>query len=135
MRLTALGVLVIVALTGCSTSGASDEIVGREWTLESINGFATLPADVATPTIRFAPDGLLSGNTGCNGAGAAYRIEGDSRLVLEPMSMTKRACVNPEGNRLERAYVAAVQNARSFRVTGTTLELLSESGNVLARFR
>lgn len=135
MRLMALGFLLMASLTGCSTSGAGEELVGREWTLESIEGFASLPADVATPTIRFAADGLMSGNTGCNGGGAAYRVEGENRLVIEPMAMTKRACANPEGNRLERAYVDAVQNAKTFRVTPTSLELLGANGNVLARFR
>lgn len=136
MRLIAIGTVVILAMIGCTTSaGGEEELVGRVWTLESIEGFTSFPSDVATPTIRFAPDGLLSGNTGCNGGGAAYRIEGDNLLVIEPMTMTKRACANPEGNRLERAYVAAVQNAHSFRVTSTTLELLNESGEVLARFR
>lgn len=126
---------IALTLTACTTSAANEDLIGRTWTLETIPGFATLPADVATPTIRFAPDGHLSGNTGCNNGGASYRIEGENRIVIEAMVTTKRACANPVGNSLERAYVAAIQNTRSFRVANERLELLDGSGAVLARFR
>lgn len=135
MRMTVLAVAAAFALAACSSSAATEELVGRLWTLESVTGFTTLPSSGATPTIRFAPDGHFSSNTGCNNAGAAYRVEGDNRLVIESMMMTERACADPAGNALEKAYVAAVQRARSFRVTAERLELLDAGGAVLARFR
>lgn len=131
----AIAVSLFLALTACTTSKASEDLVGRTWTLETIAGFASLPSDVATPTIRFAPDGHFSGNTGCNNGGASYRIEGDDRMVIEAMVTTKRACANPEGNSLERAYVDAIGKTRTFRIANERLELLDGSGNVVARFR
>lgn len=131
----AIAISILLALTACTTSKASEDLVGRTWTLETVRGFETLPSGVETPTIRFAPDGHLSGNTGCNNGGASYRIEGDDEIVIEPMITTKRACANPDGNALERAYVEAIGKTRSFRVANERLELLDGSGNVVARFR
>lgn len=131
----AIALSILLALAGCTTSKANEDLVGRTWTLETISGAGALPSDVATPTLRFAPDGHLSGNTGCNNGGASYRLEGKDGIVIEPMITTKRACANPEGNALERAYVGAIGKTKSFRVAADRLELLDASGSVLARFR
>ena len=135
MRKTALVLIILLSATsGCTTRGASEQLRDRVWTLTSIDGFTTMPAGVSTPTMRFDTDGRLSGNTACNSAGAAFTTDGD-RLQIQPMIVTKRACLDPEGNRLERAYVQAVERARRFRIAENELELLDESGTVLARFR
>lgn len=126
--------LVLAVLVGCTSTAGMDELRGREWTLVWVEGFPSMPAGVQTPTIRFGTDGRLSGNTGCNSAGAAYTAEGD-RLTIDALITTKRACVAAEGNALESAYVRAVEATRRFRITGGELELLSADGNVVARFR
>jgi heat shock protein HslJ len=135
MRGAAITLFAVLVLAACSTSGAPEDLVGRTWTLESVEGVSALPAGVAAPTIRFAPDGHFSGSTGCNNGGASYRVEGKDRLVIEAMMMTKRACLSPEGNALERAYVGAIDAAATFRVANDGLELLADDGRVVARFR
>jgi len=134
MRKTALALIFLLSAAGCTTHGVGEQLRDRVWTLTSIDGFTTMPAGVSTPTIRFDTDGRLSGNTGCNSAGAAFSTDG-ARLQIQPMMVTKRACLDPEGNRLERAYVQAVERARHFRIVENELELLDESGTVVARFR
>jgi heat shock protein HslJ len=128
--------LMSLALTilGCTSTAAEDELRGREWTLVSVEGFSSIPAGVQTPTIRFDTDGRLSGNTGCNSARASYTVEGD-RLTIAALISTRRACLAAEGNALEAAYVRAVEGTRRFRIVSDELELLSDSGTVLARFR
>lgn len=134
MRLTIL-ILVLAAILGCSTTPASnEELRDREWSLVWADGFDSLPGGVSTPTIRFGTDGRLGGNTGCNTAGAAYNAEGD-RLTIDTLISTRRACVAPEGNALERAYVEAVEGTRRYRITNGQLELLGDGDKVLARFR
>ena len=123
-----------LAILGCTSSAGVGELRDREWTLAWVEGFSSTPAGVQTPTIRFGTDGRLSGNTGCNSAGAAYTSEGD-RLTIDALISTKRACLDPEGNALESAYMRAVDATRRFRIVNAELELLSESGTVLARFR
>jgi heat shock protein HslJ len=134
MRPTMLIATLALTILGCTFTAAVDGLRNREWSLVWVEGFSSIPAGVQTPTIRFGTEGRLSGNTGCNRAGAAYTAEGD-RLTIDALISTKRACVAAEGNALESAYVRAVEGTRRFRIVDGELELLSESGTVLARFR
>lgn len=133
VRLTILFLTILFTMPGCTTSGAVEDLRDRDWSLVWIEGFSTMPSGVATPTARFGADGRFGGNTGCNSAGANYTAEGD-RLTIETMITTKRACVEPAGNELERAYVSAMERTRRFRIVNGQLELLDDGGIVLARF-
>ena len=133
MRLMTL-FLILATAGGCAMTATDGQLRDRDWTLVSVEGFDALPDGVSTPTIRFGTDGRLSGNTACNRAGADYTVEGD-RLTINSMFSTKRACADPQGNALERAYMTAVEGARSYRIASGELELLDASGKVLARFR
>lgn len=125
----------LVLGTACSMQPAApQELQDRDWTLAWVSGFDRMPAGVATPTLRFGTDGHLGGNTGCNSAGAAYTADGN-RLTIEPMISTKRACVEPAGNELERAYLSAMEATRTYRIANGELELLDGPGRVVARFR
>lgn len=135
MRLKILTLpVLLVALASCTTSGSVEALRDRDWSLVWIEGFDTLPGGITTPTARFGSDGRFGGNTGCNSAGANYTASGD-RLTLEAMISTKRACLDPAGNALESAYVRAFERTRRFRIVNDQLELLDDSGNVLARWR
>lgn len=134
MRLTIVILTGILALNACTTAGDAPALRDREWQLTWIEGFPSMPAGVTTPTIRFGSDGRLGGNTACNSAGAAYMVDGD-RLTIDALITTKRACIDPAGNQLERAYIGAVEGTRRFRIANDTLELLDASGTVVARFR
>ncbi|HEX7832461.1 MAG TPA: META domain-containing protein, partial [Thermoanaerobaculia bacterium] len=74
------------------------------------------------------------GNTGCNSASADFTVNGD-RLTIGMMITTKRACVERSRNELERTYIEALTATRRFRIVKNELELLNESGSVVARFR
>ena len=135
MRVMLLILATTLACTVPATNPATTEdIRDRDWSLVWVEGFDTLPSGVATPTVRFGTDGRLGGNTGCNSAGANYTVEGE-RLTVDAIISTKRACLEQAGNRLEVAYIGALENARSYRVTNGQLELLDAGGKVLARFR
>ncbi|HEV7767605.1 MAG TPA: META domain-containing protein [Thermoanaerobaculia bacterium] len=135
MRMMILIVAAALMIPGCTMSTAQhEELREREWKLVSIEGFATMPSGVANPTIFFANDGRLRGNTGCNTAGAAYTTEGD-RLTIDAMFTTKRACVDPNGGELERRYIEAVEATRRFAIEGGELQLIDGDGKVVARFR
>lgn len=135
MRMMILIVAAALMIPGCTMSTAQhEELREREWKLASIEGFQTMPSGVANPTIFFANDGRLRGNTGCNTAGATYTTEGD-RLTIEAMFTTKRACVDPNGGELERRYLEAVEATRRFRIESGGLQLIDNDGKVVARFR
>ena len=124
--------VMVLLLAGCATGGDVAALRAGEWRLVSVEGFSTIPAGVEVPTLRFDADGNVGGNTGCNMAGGTYETSG-SKLTIGQMSSTMRACLAPEGNELEAAFVRALGNTREYRVTAETLELLSADGAVLAR--
>jgi heat shock protein HslJ len=123
----------LLALVAACASGSVRELRDREWRMTSVEGQATLPEGISTPTAWFDTDGRFTGNTGCNSAGAAYTVKGDA-LTIRTLISTKRACLDPAGNRLERAYFEAIEKTRRFRIEQGKLELLAENGTVLARF-
>lgn len=134
-RLMLPALTIFLALAGCTTSNAQDqELRDRDWTLVSVDGASSVPSDQTAPTIRFGADGRLAGNTGCNSASADFTVNGD-RLTIGMMITTKRACVERSRNELERAYIEALTATRRFRIVKNELELLNESGSVVARFR
>jgi heat shock protein HslJ len=136
MRHSTIVILMFaLALCACATAATEDaQLHDRDWTLVSVDGFASLPSGVATPTIRFGSDGQLSGNTGCNLASGSYTTSGDS-LTVGPLISTRRACADERGNELERAYVRAAEATRRFRVANGELELVDEGGRTVAKFR
>jgi heat shock protein HslJ len=133
VRLMVLILTGMLAVSACTTTGDPVALRDREWRLAWVEGFTSVPSGVATPTIRFGSDGRLSGNTACNSAGADYTVERD-RLTIGALISTRRACAEPRGNELERAYVAAVESTRRYRITGEGLELLDDGGRIVARF-
>jgi heat shock protein HslJ len=56
---------------------------------------------------------------------------GDS-LTLSRMMGTMMACT--EGMEIERAFLAALERVRRWRLSGSQLELLDGAGTALARF-
>lgn len=133
MRLIILILASSLGVAGCTSAPDVDALRDRPWSLTSVEGFPSLPSGVSTPTITFGPDGRLAANTGCNSAGAAYTAEGDA-LTIQAVMSTRRACLNAEGNRLEHAYVSALERTRRFRITDSELQLLDGSDRVLAHF-
>jgi heat shock protein HslJ len=134
VKTSILALAATLLIFGCTTGGATADLTGRDWTLTWVEGFASMPAGVATSAIRFGTDGRLGGNTGCNTASAAYSVDGD-RLSIGALITTKRACVEERGNQLEQAYVRAVEATRRYRIDGGELQLLDDAGTVVARFR
>ncbi len=129
-----LMILILATTLGCTMPAANEQLRDRDWSLVWVEGFDTLPSGVETPTIRFGSDGRLAGNTACNRAGAAYTVDGNN-LTIDALISTKRACIDPQGNALERAYLQAVEGTEAYRITNGELELLDANGAVTARFK
>ena len=125
--------LLLAMILGCTTQSAGGSIRDREWTLASIAG-AEVSGLQRIPTVRFGPDDRIEGNTGCNSMSGPYSLESD-RLVIGALATTKRACVDPRANALERQYLQALGAARRYRLAGEELELLDEAGSIVVRFR
>jgi heat shock protein HslJ len=94
--------------------------------ITSVVGDATLTAD-------FADDGQLSGNAGCNNYSGPYELDGES-ISIGPLAVTKMACTSDELSKQEADYLAALDLATSFTVTGNRLDLLRDGGTIAATF-
>jgi copper homeostasis protein (lipoprotein) len=91
-----------------------------------------LSAGQAEPQLVFASDALqVSGSGGCNRIAGGFTVEGD-RVHLGTLAGTRMACAN--GMEQEQRFLNSLSHVERFRISGRQLELLDESGAVLARF-
>jgi copper homeostasis protein (lipoprotein) len=92
-----------------------------------------VPQDAREPNLRLSSiDKQIRGATGCNSFSGHYEQSGDS-LRLGPLASTLRACTDPRLNQQESVYFKALDQTRTWRVTGDTLVLSGQAGP-LARF-
>ena len=132
--------LVVDSLERVGPGASCDQPISRAtlentyWKLVDVAGQPARPADnIADPHLLLRPaQKQAGGSTGCNSFGGPYRLSGDS-LRLGPLIGTLRACLDPEMNRQERSFLNALGETRTWQVTGDTLTLTGETGQ-LARF-
>lgn len=116
-RLTTIAALLTVCLlvTGCGRGddNANGGLANTEWTVIAIDGTATIVG--AQPTMTFAPDGTLSGTSGCNQYSGRFRTDGD-RITVGQLSSTEMGC---EADRMaqETAFSTALSAATRWRET------------------
>jgi heat shock protein HslJ len=84
------------------------------------------------PNIVFrAAENRVSGFSGCNGFGGAYKVNGDE-ITLKGIISTKRACL--KGMEIEGQFFSALNKVSKWKITGQELELYDAGDNKLARF-
>jgi heat shock protein HslJ len=130
-------VLLLVSIQGCSQK--SNELVGTEWKLITLDGKNLIPN--TTITIHFTED-YLGGQMDCNGYGGTsdsgkYNAKIDGTFSLgSPFAVTVQLCTEPEGiMEQEAAYIEALQNATHFNVLGDQLEMENEDGETILVFQ
>jgi heat shock protein HslJ len=114
---------LLVATGAWGVAAADDPLVGK-WRTERVRGAASVEA--AKTAFEVAADGRVSSTVGCNRIVGKPSLEGD-RLRFGPLAATRMACPSPL-DRLETAYMAALDAVRSYRVEGTRLTLVDEAG-------
>ncbi|MCA9949427.1 MAG: META domain-containing protein [Anaerolineales bacterium] len=98
------------------------------------NGKEALVSAIAGTEITaiFGNDGNLSGSASCNTYNAAYTVD-DQNITIGPSATTMMFCGEPEGIMdQESAYLAAIETAVTFTITGDELELLNDQGTRVA---
>jgi heat shock protein HslJ len=85
-------------------------------------------------TAIFGEDGSLSGSAGCNNYMTSYQVEGDS-ISIGPAATTRKFCAEPEGTmEQENLYLAALEQAATYRIDGDRLELRDGGGALQASY-
>jgi putative lipoprotein len=73
----------------------------------------------------------VSGSGGCNGLIGSYELHGNE-LTFSQMATTMMAC--PEGMDTEKAFLKALTEVKTSKITEKQLELFDAGGNMVARF-
>jgi heat shock protein HslJ len=118
-----LTILVIsLVLTACAAQGSSASLIGG-WTLTFYG-----PVDSPSPAVAnaeagltFNEDGTVTGDSGCNGFGGQYAVEGDQITFSEIVS-TLMACEDPLMMQEEAVHQVLTDTA-THQIEGNTLTL------------
>ena len=118
----------------CEEPKSNASLENTYWKLLEVAGQAARVTDnVPEPHLLLHPAKQeADGSTGCNGFHGPYQLSGDS-LHIGPLASTLSACLDPEMNGQEAAFLDAVSRALTWQVSGDTLSLSDETGR-LARF-
>ena len=106
-------------------------IEGTSWTATGVNnGRDAVESTAATESVTadFGTDGALSGFAGCNTYNATFALSGDDGISITGITTTRQAC-EEEAMTLESQYVAALEQAETYTISGTTLTLRDAIGS------
>jgi len=113
-------------------------LLGTNWELISYNNGKEAVVSVITGTrltAMFGEDGIMAGSAGCNNYSAGFETDADN-IVIGPAVSTEMFCADPEGiMEQEMLYLAALQNATTYRIDSDRLELLDASGALQASYQ
>ncbi|HXY94144.1 MAG TPA: META domain-containing protein [Acidimicrobiia bacterium] len=110
------------------------QALAREWVatsyytgnaVRSVIVGTALTADFEVPTV--------SGSAGCNTFHGPFETNGE-QISIGTLVATLEACANEDVATQERQYLAALQLANTYRVTGDRLELFRADGGIAATF-
>ena len=135
------GVLLLVAVAGCGSSGSDGAEPRRPKGAKPLNGTRWLLTDsteLGVPiagvsvTAEFA-DGRLTGESGCNTYRGSYRASGSKLTIGSDIATTQKACP-PGPTAVEQAYLVRLPRVRSYAIAGTTLTLRAANDQALLVF-
>jgi heat shock protein HslJ len=109
---------------------------GPRWILISYAGkdgktIETLPGTQLSAQFE---NGRVSGSAGCNNYSASYKATGNKLTISQPVS-TMMACLEQDIMEQEAAYLANLQAAASYRITGDQLIIASAKGATVLTFK
>jgi heat shock protein HslJ len=104
------------------------ELAGTAWTLDTLVDGEVASSVLGSPTLELAPDGTVTGSTGCRGFVGTWEVAGDV-LTLD---VTRDAIGCPEDLGGQDEQVLAVLDAAPhFAIDGDRLTLTAHGGRAL----
>jgi len=113
------------------SAAAQARLTGTTWIAVEFYGKPTSLAPDKVPYIEFRTDSTYRGGDPCNGVGGSYRLVGNDLQLSPPGAMTEIGCDVPQ----QQTFLKVLDGTRRVYRDGDTIELLDQSGSVLARFR
>ena len=117
----------------CGARGSVSELENNYWKLTRLGNepVPSFDGQREPHLVLHSEEGRAAGTGGCNQMSGGYEIDGTS-ITFGLMASTMMAC--PEGEEVDHALMAALENATSFRLTAHHLDLLDDEGSTVARF-
>lgn len=115
----------------------TQELAGTEWNviLFSQNGQYKSNSFAGKPiTLRFSPDGKLSGDAGCNGYFGNYEVENGSIQITE-RGNSLMGCESAELMDQEAQYFRALKTVTKYWIEANSLELRTAEGETAIYLR
>ena len=114
----------------------SQDRAGSSWDLIAYNngtgGFQSAVIGVPV-TAFFDEDGTISGQGGCNSYTGSWETDENS-IEIGPLASTAMACAEAEVTDQETRYLAVLQDAATYRVDATTLEMFDAEATRLVQY-
>jgi heat shock protein HslJ len=126
----ALGASLMAA--GAVRAADPPPFADTRWALTEFAG-ETFGGAKANTRVIFRANGKFAGFAFCNNMFSSYE-GGGGKLMIKPIGVTMRACIDPADNDREQAFLKALRTVRAWRVEGDGLALLDDTGSVVARF-
>jgi heat shock protein HslJ len=112
-----------------------NDLAGTSWVATGINnqaGGVEGTAATADVTATFAEDGTLSGFTGCRDYSGRWAA-GEGEIAVTDVATEGEACTGEQAS-LEENYLAALANATTLQIEGSTLNLRDSEGATQVTF-
>jgi len=116
----------------------SQELAGSSWVVNYVatgsqdGVVSSLDSQPAEQTLSFDADGKFNGKAGCNSYFGNYEVE-DNKLSLGAIGSTKMAC-EEEVMKAESNFLATLEKADNYQITGNSLQIRDADGNTLVTF-
>jgi len=118
--------VICLAISACTAEESSASLIGS-WKLAAYGS-----ADAPTPAVAdaeaeltFNEDGTVAGNSGCNGFGGDYTVEGD-QVTFGQIVSTLMACEDPRMTQ-EDAVHQVLTDTATFKIESNTLTLMNNN--------
>jgi heat shock protein HslJ len=110
------------------TASVGPKMLEGTWTVTSYYAVTAVKsvAGGVDLTAAFRP-AAVNGSTGCNSYQGPYEASG-AAINIGLLTSTLKGCPTPELADQEQHYLSALQQAATFKVTGTRLELFRADG-------
>lgn len=137
LKLMLVLVLVLcagLALAASACGGDDTALEGTRWvmTVYAVDGSLHDALSTTSVDATFS-DGIVSGTGGCNQYNGSYELDGDS-LTVGMLASTQMACEQAIMDQ-ELAYMAALQSAASYKISGDVLSIMDSSDAIVLEFQ
>ena len=123
------------AATQTAPAGAGNSLANTTWVLVSYGapGAETPVVAGSTVTLEFEAGDQAGGSAGCNSYGGRYQVDGDA-ISFSEMVQTLMACEDEQVMEQEAQYLAALETASQFELSGDQLAITYDGGPGVLNF-